>query len=117
MARYTDVQQAEADGFRFAYEPDASRYAVYRSGSEGSEDLVGEAHFSLRGSELIDFDHTVVIPELRGTGISGLLARFALLGPAASGRRIAASCWFIDGYLAKHPEILEEIAARSGREE
>lgn len=114
MARYLDETAALADGISIAHQPDQTRYAVLRSGDpaagetgEGTQgaELVGEAHYTLLGDDAINFDHTVVIPELRGTGISGLLAHRALTGSAAEGRRIQASCWFIAGYLAKHPEL------------
>jgi predicted GNAT family acetyltransferase len=49
-----------------------------------------------------------VVPALRGTGLSRLLARRALTGDAIGGRRVRASCWFIEGYIARHPEVLEQ---------
>ncbi|MBK0420978.1 N-acetyltransferase [Leucobacter sp. CSA2] len=107
MARYADEQQAAADGFRIVHEPEKSRYAVI-TGEGDDARLVGEAHYSLIGDDAIDFDHTVVVPELRGSGLSGLLARHALTGDAAKGRRILASCWFIEGYLARHPELASD---------
>ncbi len=111
MARYLDETAAQADGISIAHQPDQARYAVLRSGDpatgetgDGAE-LIGEAHYTLLGDDAINFDHTVVVPEFRGTGLSGLLAHRALTGSAAEGRRIQASCWFIAGYLAKHPEL------------
>ncbi len=106
MARYLDEDQAAADGFRIVHEPERSRYAIYRSG-EPENRPVGEAHYTLLGDDGIDFDHTFVRPELRKTGLSGLLAHRALTGEAPRGRRVHASCWFIEGYIARHPELLE----------
>ena len=134
MARYTDEDQAAADGFRIVHEPDRHRYAVYEREPAAAVDgdgsgvaggaaaaraeadrapgrLVGEAHYTLLGDDAIDFDHTVVLPELRGTGLSGLLAQHALRGDAPRGRRVHASCWFIEGYLARHPELLRDGCA------
>lgn len=121
MARYLDETQAAADGYRIVHEPDRHRFAIYLDGAaEGAststasgagEDadppgrLMGEAHYSLLGDEAIDFDHTIVSPELRGTGIASLLAQRALTSDVAGGRRLLASCWFIRGYLEKHPEL------------
>lgn len=112
MVGYVDEQQASADGIVIAHEPQHSRYAVFeRPDGEGSAGethrLVGEAHYTLLGDDAIDFDHTVVVPRLRGTGLAGLLARHALTGEAAAGRRVHASCWFIAGYLRRHPELLD----------
>ena len=110
MARYQDEAQALADDIRIAHQPDHHRYAVLR-GDAGASELVGEAHYTLLGDEAINFDHTVVIPELRGTGISGLLAHRALTGGAVQGRQVQASCWFIAGYLAGHPELRDHREA------
>lgn len=108
MARYTDETQAAKDGFHITHEPDAQRYAVLQKDESGEsgDRLVGEAHYTLVGDVTIDFDHTVVLPELRGTGLSGLLAHHALTGEAVGERRIVASCSFIEGYLQRHPELL-----------
>lgn len=107
MARYLDEEQAAADGFRIVHEPELGRYAILHGQGDGDR-LVGEAHYRLLGDDGIDFDHTVVVPELRGTGLSGLLAHAAVTGDAAHGRRMQASCWFIEGYLARHPELRGE---------
>ncbi|MBP1324791.1 putative GNAT family acetyltransferase [Leucobacter exalbidus] len=104
MARYLDEAQAAAAGFTIAHEPEAHRFTVTHATAAGPE-LVGEAHYSLLGETVIDFDHTLVTPTLRGTGLSGLLAQHALSSELAQSRRIAASCWFIEGYLKKHPEL------------
>lgn len=111
MTKYQDEAQAAADGITIVHQADHSRYALLRE-VDGEVDrdragarLVGEAHYRLLGDDAIIFDHTVVIPELRGSGLSGLLAHRALTGSAVQGRRIEASCWFIAGYLDKHPEL------------
>ena len=105
MARYLNEAGAAADGFTISHEPDRSRYVITASGADGGR-VVGEAHYSLRGENVIDFDHTFVEPELRGRGLSGLLAQRAVTGEAVGDRRIVASCWFIDGYLQRHPELI-----------
>lgn len=112
MVRYTDDAQAQADGFRIEHEPDRSRFVLLQAANgEGSasssSNVVGEAHYSLIGEHGIDFDHTVVNVALRGTGLSSLLAARALTDEVVKGRKIQASCWYIDGYLERHPELLE----------
>lgn len=107
MSRYLDEAAAAADGIHIVHEPDATRFAVYQ-GENGEQTLVGEAHYSLRASGTINFDHTVITPRLRGTGLSELLARHALTSEVATSRRVAASCWFIEGYLARHPELAHD---------
>lgn len=107
MARYLSEAAANAAGITIVHEPDAQRFAVYRAVEESAKpaELVGEAHYSLPREGVIDFDHTVVDVSLRGTGLSGVLARKALTSEVTSGRNIIASCWFIDGYMHKHPEL------------
>lgn len=112
MARYTTAEQAAAAGFTIVHEPDRSRFALYGSLPNGGPEPreVGEAHYTLGGSAeapSIDFDHTLVDPALRGTGLSGLLANAAVTDEIVHGRVIHASCWFIDGYLKRHPELVE----------
>lgn len=104
MARYIDEAQAASAGFHIVHEPEVTRYAIYK-GEADERQLVGEAHYSLRGDTAIDFDHTVVSPSLRGTGLASLLARRALTGEMVQGRRVDASCWFIAEYIEKHPEL------------
>ncbi|SJN08551.1 hypothetical protein FM113_03215 [Leucobacter sp. 7(1)] len=111
MARYLTETQATADGFHIVHEPDQQRFALYAAAAEPDRRLIGEAHYSFRGAAgesgtIIDFDHTVVHPDFRGTGLSGLLAHHAVTSEVVQGRRVLASCWFIEGYLARHPELL-----------
>lgn len=104
MARYLDEAAAAADGIRIADEPEQQRFALYRDDAEGST-LIGEAHYLIRGENVVDFDHTIVDEQYRGTGLSGLLAQHALTSEVAKSHDITASCWFIEGYLKKHPEL------------
>ncbi|MBC9953058.1 N-acetyltransferase [Leucobacter sp. cx-42] len=108
MARYLTEEAAAADGFTIVHEPAKSEFALYSTDGAKTRKL-GEAHYSLAGeagtpNATIDFDHTFVDPQLRGTGLSGLLAHVAVSSEIAADRRTLASCWFIDGYLKKHPE-------------
>lgn len=106
MARYENDEQLQADGLSIEHQPERHRFAVMR-GDRG----VGEAHYTLidDGEQAaVDFDHTFVAPEYRGTGLSELLARHALTDEIANRRRVLASCWFIAGYLGRHPELRGE---------
>lgn len=110
MARYLDEAAAAADGIHIVHEPDAQRFALYQDvhNAEGTtRELVGEAHYSFPQKGTVDFDHTVVDPKFRGSGLSGILAHRAVTSEVAKANSVIASCWFIEGYLAKHPELLE----------
>jgi len=103
MTRYQNETEARADGFDIAHDLEGHRFVLTKDGA-----AIGEAHYSLLADDAIDFDHTVVSPEFRGTGLSGLLAEHALTDDIVTGRRVQASCWFIEEYLAKHPHLVAE---------
>lgn len=101
MAKYLSEADALAAGFTITHEPESARYALY----EG-DTLKGWAHYSLRDGALV-FDHTEVDPSLRGTGLSGVLANRAFTDAFAGPHRVVATCSFMVGYLARHPELAE----------
>lgn len=102
MARYFSEADAEADGYTIVHAPDQHGFVILYEGR-----VLGEAHYTLLGDAAIDFDHTEVDPSLRGSGLSAVLAHRALTDEIVRGRRIRTSCWFMDGYLSKHPELAE----------
>ena len=113
MARYLTEEAAAAADIHIEHEPDKNRFAVYEG--EGEDRTArGEAHYSFIGETGINFDHTFVDPALRGTGVSGILAHRALTSEVVAGRKIQASCWFIAGYLRKHPELVTDDGAAAG---
>ena len=100
MARFTDETAAREAGYLITHEPERQRFVLTAQGVE-----VGEAHYSPLANGGFDFDHTVVDPSLRGTGLSALLVRHALADQTVYGKPLQASCWFVDGMLEKHPEL------------
>lgn len=107
MARYLNEEQAISAGFRIEHEAEKHRFVVVQTQDVSEATTVGEAHYTLLGESGIDFDHTLVDPSLRGTGLAGLLAQRALTDEVVRGRKIQASCWFIAEYLEKHPHLAE----------
>jgi predicted GNAT family acetyltransferase len=53
---------------------------------------------------IITFTHTGVPTELEGRGLGGKLARAGLEYARTNGLRVVAQCWFVAGYLERHPE-------------
>ena len=102
MARYLSEADARADGFTIVHAVDRQEFVI-----QHDDRVLGEAHYTLLGETGIDFDHTEVDPSLRGSGISGLLAQRALTDGIVHGRSIRTSCWFMEGYLARHPELAD----------
>jgi len=51
-----------------------------------------------------DFHHTEIDKAFSGRGLGGKLIAAALADTKATGKRIVASCSFVEAYVAKHPE-------------
>jgi hypothetical protein len=85
-----------------------SRYEARAPGG----DVIGVAEYRRRaipeGTRIV-FPHTFVPPELEGHGIAAALARRALDDARAEGARIVPACWFIDGYISRHPEYKDLV--------
>ena len=81
----------------------------------GRYELDVEGHVAVayykRADGVITFTHTEVPNELAGRGIGSRLAQGALELARAEGFRVIAKCPFIAGYLAKHPEFADLMAA------
>lgn len=56
---------------------------------------------------------THVLESHEGRGIAARLVRAALLEADRAGVRVAASCWFVDGYLDRHADEFGHL--RQGR--
>lgn len=56
------------------------------------------------GRTRIVFPHTYVEPELQGQGVAAALARRALDDARAADAVVVPACWFVDGYIQRHPE-------------
>ncbi len=67
------------------------------------ENAVAELTYSFRDDAII-FLHTGVPPALEGNGIGGKLAKAGLEFARANNLKVSTLCWFVDGYIARHPE-------------
>jgi len=59
---------------------------------------------------VIDFVHTVVPEALGGRGVGSKLVSGALDSVRAQGLKVIATCPFVAGYIAKHPEYQDLLA-------
>ncbi|MFE7130900.1 GNAT family N-acetyltransferase [Streptomyces sp. NPDC057638] len=80
--------------------PEAKRYEARIDGEPG---VAGFADY-IRTPELVAFVHTEVAPEHEGKKVGSALARAALDGARAANLRVLATCPFIAGWIARHPE-------------
>ncbi len=62
------------------------------------------------GDGVREFVHTVVKDAFEGQGIGSKLARVALDETRAEGLKVIATCEFIKGWIAKHPDYQDLLA-------
>ncbi|CAN5786189.1 MAG: GNAT family N-acetyltransferase [Ilumatobacteraceae bacterium] len=88
--------------FQLRHDPELRRYTLLVAGRPSSfADYrpVGD------GSTLL-FHHTVTPPPDRGRGYAAELVARALNDVRASGRTVAATCWYVDQFVEAHPEYV-----------
>lgn len=93
---------------RVVHEPGSSRYEAFVD-----DRFAGYASYRNEG-DVVVFDHTVVEPAFGGRGVGSALVRRALddLRAEGGGRRVVAQCWFVAGWMKRHPDYLELAAER-----
>jgi predicted GNAT family acetyltransferase len=84
--------------------PEAHRFEAVVDG------VTAFSQYHLRDG-LIIFVHTVVPPALEGKGVGGALARAGLAYAREQGLKVVATCKFIAGFIAKHPEYQDLLLA------
>ncbi|MFL6205078.1 MAG: GNAT family N-acetyltransferase [Acidimicrobiales bacterium] len=90
---------------RVVHNPDLSRYEIQVDGS-----VVGFTQYRERAGA-IDFVHTEVDDAYEGHGLAGQLARGALDDVRSQGRKVMATCPFIKGWIEKHEDYQDLLAA------
>ncbi|MEV6595016.1 GNAT family N-acetyltransferase [Streptomyces acidicola] len=80
--------------------PEAKRYEAR---VDGESKVAGVAEY-IRTAELVAFVHTEVSPEYEGRGVGAALVRTALDEARAANLRVLATCPFVAGWIARHPE-------------
>ncbi|NLB47463.1 MAG: N-acetyltransferase [Microbacteriaceae bacterium] len=123
MASYTSESAAKLDGFFIEHRAAEHRFVLLHDQASAatepaarsdeaapSREEIGHARYHLIGDDAIDFNGTFVSPPYRGTGLSELLAHHIVTHEVTQGRRMQASCWYIEEYLARHPELTSDRA-------
>jgi predicted GNAT family acetyltransferase len=59
----------------------------------------------------VEYLHSETPPELRGKGLAGELAKFALERDKAAGRGVIPTCPFVKTYIERHPEYASLVRA------
>ncbi|HJC70227.1 GNAT family N-acetyltransferase [Brachybacterium sp. EE-P12] len=96
-----DETSADQGAVRLVHDDDRDRFAAY----EG-ETVVAVLAFEDEGA-VRDLRSTVVAPDRSGRGIGSAIVRFALEDSRARGLSIRPTCWFVRGYVERHPEYAD----------
>lgn len=87
-----------------ANNPEQSRFEITVDGKLG-----GFLAYRREG-DVIDLQHTLVMPAFRGQGLAGQLAERAFEDARAEGLKVIPSCPFVAGWVPEHPEVQDLIA-------
>jgi hypothetical protein len=87
------------------HNPQQSRYEIHVDGA-----VAGFTQYRERDG-VIDFVHTEIDDAYEGHGLGGQLARGALDAVRADGRQVIATCPFIRGWIEKHEDYQDLLAA------
>lgn len=84
---------------RTAHNAEESRYELMLG-----EEVVGFAEYRLDGAGTVaNFHHTLIEPSHRGQGLASCLVTAALDDMRSRGRRVTATCWYVQQFLVEHP--------------
>jgi predicted GNAT family acetyltransferase len=86
--------------------PERHRYELMQDGK-----LAARIEYRMRGPAVIDLVHTEVDKEFEGQGLGSKIVKFALDDMRSQGRRVIATCSYIQGWLHKHAGY-EDLVAR-----
>lgn len=74
------------------------------------DEVVGEAHYTpgeSDGRAQRIFDGTLTRPSHRGRGVADRLVSYAIGRTVEDGLEPQATCWYVQGWLRRHPEALD----------
>lgn len=77
--------------------PEQNRFEIKAQGETAVLD------YEQNGATIV-FTHTGVPPALEGQGLGSKLAKAGLDYARANGLKVQSLCWFVSGYLQRHPE-------------
>lgn len=93
------------DDIAFKDNPAAHRFELARGG-----DVAAYAQYEAQDGT-ITLTHTEVLPAHEGQGLGSKMAKFALDTARSRGLTVVPRCEFIAGYIRKHGEYRELVAA------
>jgi len=85
--------------FDIHHERDAHRFVARTAGAEAV------LEYAVVNADTLDYHHTFVPPELRGSGIASQLTEYALRYARDNRLKVRPTCPFVARYLQKHPDF------------
>ena len=113
-----DETSAGPGAVRLVHDDDRDRYealdgeelvAVLAHGDEDPPPGEGDG----LGMKVRDLRSTVVSPERSGQGIGSAIVRFALDDIRGKGMKVRPTCWFVKGWVERHPEYADLLETPS----
>ena len=90
---------ANQDELQIVHFPEQGRFEIR------VDEHVAELNYTLRGNTIL-FTHTGVPPALEGQGVGSKLVKAGLEYARKNSLTVQTTCWFVQGYLSKHPEMV-----------
>jgi len=84
------------------HNPDRGRFEAQIDGH------TAELTYHLNGDTIV-FTHTGVPAALEGQGVGSALVKTGLEYAKENKLKVRALCWFVDGYIQRHPEYQELV--------
>lgn len=81
------------------HNPDAGFFSASEAGA-----VVGRLYYRTGDDGTWHMYSTVVDPPAEGRGVGSALVRSAVTAARAGGHGIVSTCWFVSGWLERHPE-------------
>lgn len=66
--------------------------------------------YQIVDEQTLNYNHTIVPPELGGQGVGTALVKFALDDARASHKKVIPSCSFVKRYIDKHSDYQDVMA-------
>ncbi len=86
------------------HDPTAGRFSLSSEEDEARLDYV------MRDAKTMETVSTWTPPSMRGAGIAARLARAALDHARAEGLRVVPTCWYVAGWIERHPDYADLLA-------
>ena len=81
------------------HDPDSGVFSAVESGA-----VVGRLYYRTGDAGTWHMYSTVVEPSAEGRGVGSALVRSAVAEARAGGHGIVSTCWFVSGWLERHPD-------------